>query len=68
MRAIRYMLQVGTFVFFAAYLLCLVSGQSFRLPEPPALANSREEIPETVRLKPSPLEMLRQTSDRSAGR
>jgi len=68
MRAIRYMLQVGTFLFFAAYLLCLVSGRSFRLPELPALVNPRERTSEAVRVRPSPIEMLKRTSDGSAVR
>lgn len=58
MRTVRYMLQLGAFVFFGAWLLCLVANRPFRLPD---LRPTMEQhtAPVQHHAKPSPVEMLR---------
>ena len=63
MRAIRYILQVCTFVCFAAWFLCLVSGGSLRLPElPPPVLQPSPSPPAAPAVKPSPIDMLKRTA------
>ena len=61
MRAIRYILQVGTFLFFAAWFLCLVVGRPFRIPELLPLA-IQKPVSAEINIKPSPIEMLKRAA------
>jgi len=60
MRAVRCVLQVGTFVFFAAWFLCLVAGRPFNLPQMPTWPATRPLA--DTHVKPSPIEMLKQVN------
>ena len=62
MRAIRYFLQIGAFVFFATYFLHLVSGRAFPLPGLVPAPATRYAPPAEVCVKPSPIEMLKRVN------
>ena len=64
MNTIRSLLQVTAFLFFAGWLLLLVTGKSLPLPvRADAVAPSRVPAPPVV--KPSPIEMLRKLDSRA---
>jgi len=57
-KAMRYVIQVGTFLFFAVYFLCLVFDKPFRIPQ---FRSPVRQTPVQVEssVKPSPIEMLK---------
>ena len=62
MNVFRNVLQVGVFLFFAAWFLCLVTGRPFRIPAIlPSAAPERHQV--EVRIKPSPIEMLKRVAE-----
>ena len=62
MKALRTALQVGAFLFFAAYFLLLVTGTPLRIPTVPSPSHCAP--PPDVAPKPSPIEMLRAVGPR----
>ena len=61
MNVFRNVLQVGVFLFFAAWFLCLVTGHPFRIPALPSADPERHQV--EVQVKPSPIEMLKRAAE-----
>ena len=63
MRAFRMVIQVAVFLFFAVWLLLLVTGIRLPLPGSRPAVNSHfsGSAPEVSPVKPSPIEILRRS-------
>ena len=60
MRIVRPILQVTAFLFFAGWLLRLVTGRSLPLRASAVVTGPQHLDAQPVPVKPSPIEMLRQ--------